>query len=473
MKKIVLFALLFSVSFSSLQSQDFSFEEPVPLFDHPLQSPGFDFPFIPLDYNYDGKQDYLGRFPDGEIRVFITNNFDDYDLSVDLNINYFSRPFDVMDFNNDGYDDLIMEGFVRIYNPFSESYDELICDPEALVQVISVVGVADFDGDGNNDLLTTKGFTSSPVDFAIYYWDGGFSFERELIPFDLKLGPIRIGDLEGDGDTDIAVIDKFDNQSPKILVNDGTGNFTQRFVNAGMILKNTALDFDDLDGDGDLDILANNIDNQQVIFENTDNFQTSVTQFEIVGNSPYLSKVMDLNNDGKKEIVSLFSNSGTFVLSLLVAEEPLEYELEANLAILNGSPVIVSYNPNYLKNSIYFTDADNDGNTDVLLTFGPTADPKVYLIKNTSPVSIFEKEKLPLSNLSVYPNPVSGTLNLVENNRISQGVDFSIINSLGQIVDQNIIDGNGIDVSHLNNGQYILNVFNEKEIFYSKFQVLK
>jgi hypothetical protein len=72
---------------------------------------------------------------------------------------------------------------------------------------------------------------------------------------------IASGDLDGDGDLDLAVANDF---GPiQLLLNDGNGRFVDgtagRIVSPGAI-DNHAIDLADIDGDGDLDLLAANED---------------------------------------------------------------------------------------------------------------------------------------------------------------------------------------------------------------------
>lgn len=56
----------------------------------------------------------------------------------------------------------------------------------------------------------------------------------------------------------------------------------------------------------------------------------------------------------------------------------------------------------------------------------------------------------------VYPNPVNSTLFIKKDNHIS--CYYSIINSVGQVILQDELDGNGVDVSFLQQGVYYINI---------------
>jgi hypothetical protein len=67
---------------------------------------------------------------------------------------------------------------------------------------------------------------------------------------------ISFGDIDGDGDLDIAVANISSN-NVSILTNDGSGNFTLK-GNVGVGSGPYGLSFGDIDGDGDIDIAVTN-----------------------------------------------------------------------------------------------------------------------------------------------------------------------------------------------------------------------
>ncbi len=100
--------------------------------------------------------------------------------------------------------------------------------------------VADFDGDGDDDILSSG--------IGLHRNTGGGDFVRELYPFGDAPDHVTSGDFDGDGDLDLL-------GGKSLWLNDGLGTFTagaslvfgQEFVSAA-----TAID---LDGDGDQDVV--------------------------------------------------------------------------------------------------------------------------------------------------------------------------------------------------------------------------
>ena len=98
----------------------------------------------------------------------------------------------------------------------------------------------------------------------------------------------------------------------------------------------------------------------------------------------------------------------------------------------------------------------NGGNIDLDIEF-----------KNGTVVGIEEKQ---LSKIMVYPNPANQKI-YFKHNRLDYFEEISILNLVGQKVinESQISVMNGIDVSYLKNGIYILQIKSGKQILSEKF----
>ncbi len=137
--------------------------------------------------------------------------------------------------------------------------------------------VADFDGDGDPDLLASR----ARGDLVLYtgFSEGHFAGEPRATVFDEPLlGPsvLTAGDIDADGDLDVWLAqykpaysqgqmpspfyDANDGYPSYLLLNDGLGNFTPSTEEAGLAEKRFrrtySSGFMDLDADGDLDLLV-------------------------------------------------------------------------------------------------------------------------------------------------------------------------------------------------------------------------
>jgi hypothetical protein len=133
------------------------------------------------------------------------------------------------------------------------------------------IDLTDFDGDGDLDVLMTNGATLD--DAAVKPWHGVRWLENRgperFEAHDLAALPgahrARAGDLDGDGDLDVAAA-AFLPDPERVrgafaslvwLERQPDGSFTRHTLQAGQ-LSHTTLDLADYDGDGDVDIVTGN-----------------------------------------------------------------------------------------------------------------------------------------------------------------------------------------------------------------------
>ena len=123
---------------------------------------------------------------------------------------------------------------------------------------------ADLEGDGDNDLAVTTGSGAS-VSVLLNEGDGAFAPKVDW-PAGDNPGSVFTADLDGDGDRDLAVAD-MGSGTVSVLLNEGDGTFAARIAyptGPKMTWNPYSVFVSDLDGDGDSDLAVANYSSNTV-----------------------------------------------------------------------------------------------------------------------------------------------------------------------------------------------------------------
>ncbi|WP_298519882.1 T9SS type A sorting domain-containing protein [uncultured Kordia sp.] len=248
---------------------------------------------------------------------------------------------------------------------------------------------ADIDGDGDLDILTAT--SGSGVDIINSHENidgqGTFGNRKSIAPLINFPSCVYANDLDGDGDMDIVTASEFDDKVAWYENTDGQGTFgTQQIIttNADRVRSVYA---SDLDGDGDLDILsASNNDNKIAWYENTDGQGTFGPQQTITTNATAATSVYvtDIDGDGDMDVLSASSS-----------DDKIAWYENTDGQGTFGPQQIITTNANFAS-AVYAIDIDGDGDMDVLSA--SSSDGKIAWYENTDGQGTFSSEQIIITN---------------------------------------------------------------------------
>jgi hypothetical protein len=290
------------------------------------------------DYDNDGDLDILAVGRDSgnqeQLRVYRNTGgaFDVNQIEVDgANGGLFQGDAAWGDFDNDGDLDILTAGQdsanaeqLRVYrNNGNDTFDANQIEVEAANGGFIGAGVtwADFDNDGDLDILSAGRDSANNEQLRVYRNNGDGTFNAAQIEIDganggLFQGRVAWGDYDADGDLDILAAgqDTGGLEQLRVYANNGNGTFNAAQIeidggNGGLMTGGLA--WGDTDNDGDLDILASGLDSagarQLRVYLNNGNGTFNAAQVEIDGATNGLAEGGvawgDYNNDGRIDIL--------------------------------------------------------------------------------------------------------------------------------------------------------------------------
>lgn len=180
--------------------------------------------------------------------------------------------------------------------------------------------IADFDGDGQGDIVTTLSFRDQ---VAILINAGGGAFTGVTETFDVGTVPTAIAaGLIDDDDNPDAVVANSVGDTVQVLLGDGAGGFTVGDpVNAGNRPEDVELA--DVDEDGALDVVTANLEGDNVsVLAGVGDGNLQVADTFRTGNGPAGLALGDFDDDGRLDIATANFESGAdddADVSLLIA----------------------------------------------------------------------------------------------------------------------------------------------------------
>ncbi len=221
------------------------------------------------------------------------------------------------------------------------------------------VHVADLDGDGDMDVIGVSPFTQTVVWYKNLDGNGTFGPEQVIVANAINVNSAVAADLDGDGDLDIVTAIDLESKVAWHENLNGLGSFGPQQIISSTNANCRSVIALDMDGDGDLDIVANSSGSINLTwFENLDG-QGSFGPKIIINTNPtpiYFNQIVGFDLDGDGDMDILGANPGSDRISWF---ENLD-------GLGNFSPEKIISTETDFARSVYAADIDNDGDLDVL-----------------------------------------------------------------------------------------------------------
>ena len=274
------------------------------------------------DIDHDGDLDFL-TIQSYFSHMHLTQNNGANGLANNYITNYASDA-KFIDFDGDGWDDMVYHynyGTAGLYFKRNDQTGNFVqhsvlsttdLGSNLAANGVATIAVGDYDADGDEDLLIGGGRHNTHVIVLQNDGNGGFT-EVYTHPLSYDHTESRFADFDGDGDLDFMMLTGkwYDyNSQPMVWENTGSG-FQVAYTEPAPFMISATRDGDvaDLDGDGDLDIVAagpySNGFSGVVIYENTGSFNFTVHQiYDQTGMTMGGVRVGDFDLDGDIDLVT-------------------------------------------------------------------------------------------------------------------------------------------------------------------------
>lgn len=286
--------------------------------------------------------------------------------------------------------------------------DEIVLTAD--VKSPQMVAITDIDKDGNLDVVSV----SRRDDKIAWYknLDGLGNFGEQQIISTESDEPLCIytADFDNDGDNDLFIKSINDRQISWYKNEDGKGNFSaKQVISYGVSGTNPNFDIDDIDNDGDLDILTPSDDDSDLAwYENIGGDRQFSYSKRISYSSTKYCELADMDLDGDLDVVFEYGPNNN-----IKWYENLDGKGDFQTY---GTTISSVPGDNWTTNSItnfFVKDMDFDGDIDVVSI--KRREDKLIYTENLK-VNTLSVHGYSIHNFSVHPNPSRNIVNVKNKN---------------------------------------------------------
>ncbi|CAH2572323.1 Dentin sialophosphoprotein [Planktothrix rubescens] len=370
------------------------------------------------DFDKDGDTDILLTGYDSSVnpisKIYSNNGSGGFSENTNVSLTGVSNSsVTTADFDKDGDTDILLTGFDSSNNPISKIYSNNGSGGFSENTNVSLTGVsnssvttADFDKDGDTDILLT-GFDSSVNPISKIYSNngsGGFSENTNISLTGVAYSSVTTADFDKDGDTDILLtgFDSSNNPISKIYSNNGSGGFSENTNISLTGVGGSSVTTADFDNDGHTDILLTGFDSSnnpisKIYSNNGSGGFSENTNISLTGVAYSSVTTADFDKDGDTDILLTGFDSSNNPISKIYSNNGSGGFSENTNVSLTG----------VFRSSVTTADFDNDGDTDILLTGRDSSN---------NPISKIYSNLLPISDVDTTTITEAIAITAADNN---------------------------------------------------------
>lgn len=308
------------------------------------------------------------------------------------------KPFsiEIADLNGDKIKDLVIanseDSSVTVLTGIGKgNFSEVKGSPFTAGSVPNDIAIADFNNDGKPDLAFAN-HTRKYLTVLAGDGDGGFA-PLKGSPFAVEVTPhthgIAAADFNNDGNTDL-LTDSWGNNRLAILFGNNNHGFnsTVKYLDVGKHPYQRAR-VADLNKDGNADIITTNLDGNNstiLLGDGKGNFGEAPGSPFACGDSPFGVAVGDINRDGNPDLAIVnspfitASNTGRDGLTILLGDGTGKFKT------MQGSPFTTGKAPG----RVAIGDVNGDGFGDIVISNYQSDDISVFIMNKSGVISTYK-----------------------------------------------------------------------------------